>query len=110
MSASGMFARPQREPKRRQQQIDMADNPKMPNPPVKGGAVPYLTVDGAIKAAEFYQKAFAAEVAAIHPPDAKGRTMHALCQWRFDHVQRRLSGTWPSAAGAGRIQHHAPNR
>jgi PhnB protein len=55
----------------------MADNPKMPNPPVKGGAVPYLTVDGAIKAAEFYQKAFAAEVATIYPPDAKGRTMHA---------------------------------
>jgi PhnB protein len=63
--------------KRRQQEIDMADNPKMPNPPVKGGAVPYLTVDGAIKAAEFYQKAFAAEVATIYPPDAKGRTMHA---------------------------------
>jgi PhnB protein len=62
---------------RRQQEIDMADTPKMPNPPVKGGAVPYLTVDGAIKAAEFYQKAFAAEVATIYPPDAKGRTMHA---------------------------------
>jgi uncharacterized glyoxalase superfamily protein PhnB len=46
------------------------------NPSVKGGAIPYLTVDGATKAAEFYQKAFGAEVAAIHPPDAKGRTMH----------------------------------
>ncbi len=44
---------------------------------VKGGAVPYLTVDGAAKAAEFYKKAFAAEIAAIHPPDEKGRTMHA---------------------------------
>ncbi len=58
--------------------------PKNPDPkspqaktPVKGGAVPYLTVDGAVKAAEFYKKAFAAEVAAIHPPDEKGRTMHA---------------------------------
>jgi uncharacterized glyoxalase superfamily protein PhnB len=46
------------------------------NPRVKGGAVPYLTVDGAVKAAEFYKKAFGAEVAAIHPPDEKGRTMH----------------------------------
>jgi PhnB protein len=48
-----------------------------PNPPVKGGAVPYLTLDGAVRAAEFYKKAFAAEVASIQPPDEKGRTMHA---------------------------------
>ena len=41
----------------------MADNPQ-----VKGGVIPYLTVDGAAKAAEFYQKAFAAEVALVHPP------------------------------------------
>jgi uncharacterized glyoxalase superfamily protein PhnB len=47
------------------------------NPQVKGGVTPYLTVDGATKAAEFYKKAFAAEVVAIHPPDEKGRTMHA---------------------------------
>ena len=47
------------------------------NPQVKGGVVPYLTVDGAVKAAEFYQKAFAAEIAVVHPPDPKGRTMHA---------------------------------
>jgi uncharacterized glyoxalase superfamily protein PhnB len=38
--------------------------------------VAYVTVDGAVKAADFYQKAFAAEVAAILPPDEKGRTMH----------------------------------
>ena len=50
----------------------MADNPQ-----VKGGVIAYLTVDGAAKAAEFYQRAFAAEVAAVHPPDEKGRTMHA---------------------------------
>jgi PhnB protein len=43
---------------------------------VKGGLTPYLMVDGAAKAAEFYQRAFAAEIAASHPPDAKGRTMH----------------------------------
>jgi len=44
--------------------------------PVKGGAVPYVTVEGALKASKFYEKAFGAEVAASHPPDEKGRTMH----------------------------------
>jgi len=47
------------------------------NPAVKGGIVPYLTVDGAAKAADFYTRAFAAEIAQIMPPDDKGRTMHA---------------------------------
>ena len=47
-----------------------------PNPPVKGGLTPYLSLDGALKAAEFYRQAFAAEIAASHPPDEKGRTMH----------------------------------
>ena len=46
------------------------------NPEVKGRATPYITVDGALKAAEFYKKAFDATVAASHPPDEKGRTMH----------------------------------
>ena len=46
-------------------------------PQTKGGAVPYLTVNGAVKAADFYKKAFAAEIAGIQPPDEKGRTMHA---------------------------------
>jgi len=55
----------------------VADNPQHPNPPVKGGVIAYLSIDGAIKAAEFYKKAFAAEVAALMPPDEKGRTMHA---------------------------------
>ncbi len=50
----------------------MADNPQ-----VKGGVVPYLMVDGAARAAEFYRKAFGAEIAGIQPPDQKGRTMHA---------------------------------
>ncbi|MGH6887750.1 MAG: VOC family protein [Rhizomicrobium sp.] len=43
---------------------------------VKGGVVAYLTIEGALKAAEFYQRAFGAEIAAVQPPDAKGRTMH----------------------------------
>ena len=55
----------------------MSENPTFQNPPVKGGIVPYLTVDGATKAADFYTRAFAAEIAAIMPPDEKGRTMHA---------------------------------
>jgi uncharacterized glyoxalase superfamily protein PhnB len=43
---------------------------------VQGGVVPYLTVDGAAKAAAFYAKAFGAKVVAEHPLDDKGRTMH----------------------------------
>ena len=53
----------------------MTDKPPMA--PVKGGVVPYLMIDGVMKALEFYQAAFGAEVAALNPPDAKGRTMHA---------------------------------
>lgn len=44
--------------------------------PVRGGIVPYLQVDGAMKAAEFYGLALGAELAAAHPPDDQGRTMH----------------------------------
>lgn len=43
---------------------------------VKGGAVPYLNVDGAVKAAEFYARAFGATEAGRHPVDEQGRTMH----------------------------------
>jgi PhnB protein len=48
----------------------------MDTPEVKGGVVAYLNVDGAIKAADFYQRALGAEIAASHPTDDKGRTMH----------------------------------
>ncbi|WP_180982468.1 VOC family protein [Methylocella silvestris] len=44
---------------------------------VKSGVVPYLMVEGALKAVEFYARAFGAETAAMVPPDAQGRTMHA---------------------------------
>jgi len=44
--------------------------------PVRGGIVPYLQVDGAMKAADFYRLALGAELAAAHPPDDQGRTMH----------------------------------
>lgn len=45
-------------------------------PPVKNGLLPYLTVGGAVKAAEFYKKAFGAEEAYRVPVDENGRTMH----------------------------------
>lgn len=45
-------------------------------PEVRGGVVAYLAVDGAVKAAEFYAKAFGAQEVARHPVDEKGRTMH----------------------------------
>jgi uncharacterized glyoxalase superfamily protein PhnB len=44
--------------------------------PVKGGLVPYLTVAGATKAADFYVRAFGAEIATAMPADDQGRTMH----------------------------------
>ena len=44
--------------------------------PPKGGIVAYLCVEGALKASEFYQKAFGGEQVGLHPPDEQGRTMH----------------------------------
>ena len=44
---------------------------------VKGGVVTYLNVDGAMKAVEFYKKAFGATLEFAMPTDDKGRTMHA---------------------------------
>jgi uncharacterized glyoxalase superfamily protein PhnB len=54
----------------------MAEAQGTPPAAVKGGVVAYLNIDGAIKAAEHYKEAFAAEVAHLNPPDDKGRTMH----------------------------------
>ncbi|WP_375460608.1 VOC family protein [uncultured Enterovirga sp.] len=53
-----------------------ADWTPPPRQEVTGGVAPYLAVDGANAAADFYIKAFAAEDLARMPPDAKGRTMH----------------------------------
>jgi uncharacterized glyoxalase superfamily protein PhnB len=55
---------------------EAAEKPRSLNVPVKGGVIAYLMIDGATKAAEFYKRAFGAEVAAAHPVDDKGRTMH----------------------------------
>jgi PhnB protein len=57
----------------------MSANPKQNQqaaPKVLGGVAPYLSVSGALKAGEFYKRAFGAEIVASHPPDDKGRTMH----------------------------------
>lgn len=53
------------------------DSPNASEPtPVRGGVVPYLTVDGAVKAAEFYTRAFGAVEVARVPLDEKGRRCH----------------------------------
>lgn len=49
---------------------------EMPKVETKGGVIAYLAIDGAMKAAQFYQTAFNAEVAVAHPVDDQGRTMH----------------------------------
>jgi PhnB protein len=52
------------------------ETPAMPKVETKGGVVAYLAIDGALKAAEFYGKALAAEQVFAHPADEQGRTMH----------------------------------
>lgn len=54
----------------------MSDQTSPSMPPPKGGLTPYLQVDGAMKAASFYEKAFGAETVHAVPPDEQGRTMH----------------------------------
>lgn len=48
----------------------------MPKAEVKGGVTPYLNLDGALKAAEFYVSAFSGMIVAAYPADEQGRTMH----------------------------------
>jgi PhnB protein len=45
-------------------------------PEVLGGLTPYLQVEGASKASDFYVKAFGAKEVFKHPVDESGRTMH----------------------------------
>lgn len=63
-----------------------------PKADVKGVA-PYLTVDGAMKAADFYRRAFGAELAAAQPVDDKGRTMHV--HLRINGGSLMLSDAYP---------------
>jgi uncharacterized glyoxalase superfamily protein PhnB len=57
-------------------EIVMPQAQGIPPDAVKGGIVAYLSLDGAIKAGEFYRKAFDARQVFVQPPDEKGRTMH----------------------------------
>jgi PhnB protein len=55
----------------------MSEQGLTPPPAVtKGTLVPYLNLDGATKAADFYIEAFGAEEAFRYPVDENGRTMH----------------------------------
>lgn len=45
-------------------------------PELKGGVIAYLQLDGAMKAAQFYERAFGAKIVHVHPVDDRGRTMH----------------------------------
>lgn len=55
----------------------MTDQPAFPPmPKPRGGLTPYLQLDGALKAARFYEQAFGAEQVFLVPPDEQGRTMH----------------------------------
>jgi uncharacterized glyoxalase superfamily protein PhnB len=58
--------------------MSTAANELQPPPPapVLGGLTPYLTVDGASKASDFYVKAFGAKEVSRYGVDEKGRTMH----------------------------------
>lgn len=69
----------------------MNEAPKLPE--VKGGVTPYLTIDGAVKAADFYAKAFGAELAGAMPPDESGRTMHVHLYINGGSVM--MSDPWP---------------
>ncbi|HEU4625492.1 MAG TPA: VOC family protein [Steroidobacteraceae bacterium] len=53
-----------------------ADHPPAAQTAPRGGVIAYLTVDGAVAAAEFYARAFGAVEVGRHPVDDKGRTMH----------------------------------
>ncbi|WP_424813248.1 VOC family protein [Roseococcus sp. YIM B11640] len=74
-------------------EIVTMDNPKDAVAPVKGGIAPYLMVDGAMKAAEFYKKALGAELAGAMPPDASGRTMHVHLYIHGNSLM--MSDPWP---------------
>ncbi|WP_029073496.1 VOC family protein [Kaistia adipata] len=52
------------------------DNAFTEMPKVLSGVTPYLSVGGAVKASEFYQRALAAQEVMRVPVDEKGRTMH----------------------------------
>jgi uncharacterized glyoxalase superfamily protein PhnB len=70
-----------------------ADTRPSSPPAARGGVVAYLTVDGAVKAAEFYQRAFGAVEVGRQPVDSQGRTMHIHLD--FNGTSLMLSDGFP---------------
>ncbi len=66
---------------------------------VKGGITPYLDIEGAVKAADFYVRAFGATIAAAVPPDETGRTMHVHLYLNGGSLM--LSDPYPEYAPGG---------
>jgi len=66
---------------------------KIANPPVKGGIAPYISVDGASAASEFYKRAFAAEEVARMQGAADGRLLH--CHLYINGASVMLSDPFP---------------
>jgi uncharacterized glyoxalase superfamily protein PhnB len=62
-------------------------------PAAMGGVIAYLTVDGAVAAAEFYARAFGAVEIGRQPVDAQGRTMHI--HLNFNGTSLMLSDGFP---------------
>lgn len=71
----------------------VADPSPAKSPAARGGVVAYLTVEGAVKAAEFYQRAFGAVEIGRIPVDEKGRTMHIHLD--FNGTSLMLSDGFP---------------
>jgi uncharacterized glyoxalase superfamily protein PhnB len=70
-----------------------ADTRPAAQPAAMGGVIAYLTVDGAVAAAEFYARAFGAVEVGRQPVDAKGRTMHI--HLNFNGTSLMLSDGFP---------------
>src|SRR5690606_29531525 len=80
MSESICPVRPGGIERKPERSTDMAQAPAQPEfppmPKALGGLTPHLSIEGAAKAAAFYEKAFGAEQVFAVPPDEQGRTMH----------------------------------
>ncbi len=70
-----------------------AQHPPPQLPPVSGGIVPYLAPSNAGQAADFYVKAFGAEILYRIAPDEQGRTMHI--HLRINGNSLMLSDAYP---------------
>jgi len=71
-------------------------------PAVKGTLTPYLTLKGAMKAAEFYAAAFGAQIMFAMPPDESGRTMHI--HLHVNDASLMLSDHYPEYCSGGDFQ------